>query len=69
MKLLDDSTAVKIAVKKGIETADKIEIVSPSFNPADRFVLTGNYGLADTAKISLPQSGIVKPEKDSAEKK
>ena len=66
MKLIDDSTAVKVAVKKGIETGNKIEIVSPSFNPSERFVLTGNYGLADTAKITLPQAANVKTEKDSA---
>ena len=69
MKLINDSTAVKVAVKKGIETGDKIEIVSPSFNPSERFVLTGNYGLADTAKITLPQTGNVKTEKDSAAEK
>ena len=69
MKLIDDSTAVKVAVKKGIETGDKIEIVSPSFNPSERFVLTGNYGLADTAKISLPQAVNIKTEKDSAAEK
>jgi multidrug efflux pump subunit AcrA (membrane-fusion protein) len=69
MKLIDDSTAVKVAVKKGIETGDKIEIISPSFTPAERFVLTGNYGLADTAKISLPQAGNLKIETDSAAEK
>jgi multidrug efflux pump subunit AcrA (membrane-fusion protein) len=70
MKLLNDSTAVKVTVKKGIETGDKIEILSPSFNPADKFVLTGNYGLPDTAKILLPGAANVKAEKDSgAEKK
>lgn len=53
MKMIDDSTAVKIAVKKGIETADRIEIVSPTFNPADKFLITGNYGLPDTAKVKI----------------
>ena len=69
MKLINDSTAVKVTVKKGIETGDKIEIVSPSFNPSERFVLTGNYGLTDTAKISLPQAGKTNTEKDSAAEK
>ena len=62
MKLLDDSTAIKIPVKKGIETGDKIEIVSPAFNPTDKFVLTGNYGLADTAKIKI-ETTVTKEEK------
>jgi multidrug efflux pump subunit AcrA (membrane-fusion protein) len=53
MKMINDSTAVKVPVKKGIETGDKIEIVSPSFNPNDKILLTGNYGLADTAKVKI----------------
>jgi multidrug efflux pump subunit AcrA (membrane-fusion protein) len=56
MKLTNDTTAIKIPVKKGLETEDKIEILSPTFAPADRIVVTGNYGLADTAKVK-----IVKP--------
>lgn len=53
MKMIDDSTAVKVDVKKGIETGDKVEIVSPSFNPKDKILLTGNYGLPDTAKVKI----------------
>lgn len=55
MKLLDSTTAVKVPVTKGIETGDRIEIVSPKFSVSDKFLLTGNYGLADTAKISIVQ--------------
>jgi multidrug efflux pump subunit AcrA (membrane-fusion protein) len=53
MKMLNDSTAVKVPVKKGIETIDKVEIISPAFSPADKIVLTGNYGLGDTAKVKI----------------
>lgn len=53
MKLVNDTTAVKIPVKKGIETREEVEILSPEFSPKDRFVLSGNYGLADTAKIKI----------------
>jgi multidrug efflux pump subunit AcrA (membrane-fusion protein) len=53
MKLINDSTAVKIPVKKGIETNDRIEIISPSFNPKERIIITGNYGLPDTARIKI----------------
>ena len=53
MKLINDSIAVKVAVKKGIETTDKVEIEEPAFNVNDRIIFTGNYGLADTAKISI----------------
>jgi len=33
MKLIDSSTAVKITVKKGLETADRVEVLSPVFCP------------------------------------
>jgi multidrug efflux pump subunit AcrA (membrane-fusion protein) len=58
MKLLNDSTAVKVSVKKGIETQERIEIVSPPFAAGDRFLISGNYGLGDTAKVK-----VITPEK------
>ncbi len=51
MKLLNDSTAVKIPITKGIETKDKVEILSPLFSDADKILVNGNYGLPDTASI------------------
>ncbi len=53
MKMTDSSTAVKVLVQKGIETSDRIEIVSPSLSPSDKILLTGNFGLADTAKVKI----------------
>jgi multidrug efflux pump subunit AcrA (membrane-fusion protein) len=53
MKLIDDSTAIKVPVEKGIEANDRIEIVKPAFSNTDRFLVTGNYGLADTAKVRI----------------
>jgi multidrug efflux pump subunit AcrA (membrane-fusion protein) len=53
MKLINDTTAVKIPVRKGIESGGRVEILSPQFNPADRIAVTGNYGLADTAKVRI----------------
>ena len=53
MKLMNDSIAIKIPIKKGIEVSDKIEILEPVFDKTDRILLTGNYGLADTALISI----------------
>ena len=53
MKLINDSTAVKIPVKKGITSGQKIEILSPRFKPTDRLVTTGNYGLPDTALVTV----------------
>lgn len=55
MKMINDSTAVKLSVKKGIETGDRIEIIYPAFNPSDKILLTGNYGLGDTAKVMIMQ--------------
>ena len=55
MKVLDDSTAVKIPVTKGMEVNGRIEILTPKFEVSDRFLLTGNYGLEDTAKIRITQ--------------
>jgi multidrug efflux pump subunit AcrA (membrane-fusion protein) len=53
MKLIDDSTAVKVPVEKGMEVNDRIEILKPVFSNTDKILLTGNYGLADTAKIKI----------------
>ena len=53
MKMINDSTAVKLAVTKGMETKDNVEIVSPPLLPSDNILLTGNYGLADTAKVKI----------------
>lgn len=51
MKLINDSTAVKTPVKKGMESNNKIEILYPVFSKSDRIILTGNYGLNDTARV------------------
>ena len=53
MKMINDSTAVRINVKKGIESNNKIEIISPKFDLKDRIITTGNYGIADTAKVKI----------------
>jgi hypothetical protein len=53
MKLLNDSTAIRVDVTKGYENNEEIEITTPEFLPSDRVVLTGNYGLPDTARITI----------------
>ena len=53
MKLVNDSTAIKIIVSKGFENNEEVEIINPGFLPSDRIVLTGNYGLADTARVTI----------------
>ncbi len=53
MKLINDSTAVKVIVHKGYEDNDEIQITEPQLLPTDRIILTGNYGLPDTAGIVI----------------
>lgn len=53
MKLINDSTAVKVPVKKGIENRDRVEIINPILKPTDRILVSGNYGLADTALVKI----------------
>jgi multidrug efflux pump subunit AcrA (membrane-fusion protein) len=53
MKLVNDSTAIKVPVSRGIESKELIEILSPVFNAQDRIITTGNYGMADTAKVKV----------------
>lgn len=53
MKLIDSNTAVKVDVKKGSEYPGKIEITDPIFSDSDRILVSGNYGLPDTAKVVI----------------
>lgn len=53
MKLINPTTAVKTAITKGIEAGGRVEILTPKFSPGDKIVATGNYGLADTAKVKI----------------
>ena len=53
MKLMNDSIAVKVPIKRGVEDGDNVEIAQPIFLATDRILLTGNYGLSDTAKVSV----------------
>ena len=53
MKMINDSTAAKVPVKKGMETTDRVEVLDPPLKAADVILLTGNYGLPDTAKVKV----------------
>lgn len=55
MKLIDSVTAVKVPIKKGLENSTSVEVLSPQFSMADKILLTGNYGLGDTAKVTIQQ--------------
>jgi multidrug efflux pump subunit AcrA (membrane-fusion protein) len=53
MKMIDSVRAVKVPVIKGMETLDRVEIIRPQFSPQDKILLTGNYGLPDTARVKI----------------
>jgi multidrug efflux pump subunit AcrA (membrane-fusion protein) len=53
MKMIDSVTAVKIPIEKGLEANGKVEILSPAFAASDRILLSGNYGLNDTARVKI----------------
>lgn len=62
MKLIDSSTAAKVVVKKGIETDNLVEIISPVFSVNEKILVSGNYGLNDTAKVNVVQQAVDKEE-------
>ena len=53
MKLINDTTAIKVPVTKGFENNEEIEITGPEFLKSDRIILTGSYGLPDTARVKV----------------
>jgi biotin carboxyl carrier protein len=57
MKMINDTTAIKVPVKTGIEAGEKIEIISPNFSPQDKILISGNYGLPDTALVIVGSPG------------
>jgi biotin carboxyl carrier protein len=53
MKLINDSTAVKVPVTTGISEKDYVQIKMPVFKDTDLFLSSGNYGLGDTANVKV----------------
>lgn len=53
MKLINDSTSVRVDIKKGIENDSLAQILSPKLDTSDRIILTGAYGLPDTAQVEI----------------
>ena len=53
MKMINDSTAVKTDIVKGIETDKNVQIVKGELTTRDRVVVSGNFGLSDTAKVQI----------------
>ena len=55
MKLINDTTTIKIPVVVGNKNAINSEVISPQFNLNDRIISSGNYGLADTALVKIAE--------------
>lgn len=53
MKLINDSTAVKVPVAIGNKNSVNSEVITPQFNSKDRIISIGNYGLPDTALVKI----------------
>jgi hypothetical protein len=53
MKLINDTTAIKVSVTIGNKNSINSEVLSPQFNPNDRIISSGNYGLSDTALVKI----------------
>jgi hypothetical protein len=53
MKLINDSVSIKIPVKPGMHQGIWVQVENPVFSPTDRFIVEGNYGLSDTAKVEV----------------
>lgn len=57
MQLLDDSTAIRVDIQKGIETDSLTQILAPILAPESRIISDGAYGLPDTAKVWITSDG------------
>jgi multidrug efflux pump subunit AcrA (membrane-fusion protein) len=53
MKVINDTTAIRTDVEKGIANDSVTQVVNSRLKAGDRIVLNGAYGLPDTAKIEL----------------
>ena len=53
MKLINDTTAIKINVTTGLKNKNEVEILAPKFSVSDRILSSGNYGLSDTALVNV----------------
>ncbi|MFN8257599.1 MAG: HlyD family efflux transporter periplasmic adaptor subunit [Bacteroidales bacterium] len=53
MKIEDDSLAVRIPIRKGIENDSLIEVFSPDLKMNDLVISEGAYGLPDSSKVNV----------------
>lgn len=53
MKLINDSTAIKVPITIGSKNNFNCEVITPQFKATDKIISTGNYGLPDTARVKI----------------
>jgi len=53
MKLLNDSTAIRVNVTLGNRNQASVEIATPTFEEHSKFLVSGNYGMPDTAFVKV----------------
>lgn len=53
MKLINDTTAVKTIIEKGLENDRWVELKSNNISLKDRLLTSGNFGLLDTAYVKI----------------
>ena len=53
MKLLNDSTCVKVQVEKGLKRDSLMQVLGSGLTGSDRVVSEGGYGLPDSAKVQV----------------
>lgn len=53
MKLINDTTGVRVYIDKGIENDSLVQVLNPNLNTASLIISEGAYGLPDTARVEI----------------
>ena len=53
MKLINDTTAVRVNIRTGIKNDSIVQVQNSALNPKDRIITSGAYGLPDSAKVEI----------------
>ena len=53
MKLINDSTAVRVNIDKGVENDSLVQVLNSNLDTSAKIISDGAYGLPDTAKIAV----------------
>lgn len=53
MKLINDTTAIKVLVKRGIENDSLVQILKPGLDLSEKIIIDGAYGLPDSSKVEI----------------